>query len=383
MKILFLQNTDDALGGIVHVNISLINAFLEDGHEISLVSLRHSGKEQRINYPIMGNQILINEKNIWMRPRYCTAVQLIKKGKIIHALQIIIERKKYDYVLKKDYKRCKEVVNRINPDVIINSHYELLNAIPKENLSKTINHFHTSFEQVCSNKSYYKTFKKYKMKIAKFVWLTKATADKAIKAGFVNSTYVYNPVSFISEEVVDYRQKNIIFLGRISPEKRLDRAVRLFNEIVLENGSMGWNFNIYGSGDVPENLMKMIEKSPYIHYCGATDNVKRVMLKHSICILTSEFEGMALVVLEANECGVPVVCFDFGESVSEELLDKKTGYIIKQDDEQAYKEKLLLLMRNEDLRKELGKNAKKFSAQFEINVIKEKWYQIIKEIEKK
>lgn len=382
MKILFLQNTDDALGGIVRVNISLIKAFLKDGHEVSMISLRHSGKEEGVDYPILKNRIVINEADIWMRPRYCVAVQLIKKGQIIDALKVIIARGKYDYILKKDYKKCKEAINRINPDVIINSHYELLNAISENKLSKTINHFHTSFDQVCSNKSYYKTFEKYKMKIAKFVWLTKETADRAIKAGFTNSTYVYNPISFTSDEVTDYRQKNIIFLGRISPEKRLDRAVRLFNELISENEIFDWNLYIYGPGEFSEKLMEMIEISPYVHYCGTTDNVKGVMLKHSICVLTSEFEGMALVVLEANECGVPVVCFDFGESVYEEVLDKETGFIINQNDEKIYKEKLLLLMKNDGLREQMGKNAKNFSAQFEVDSIKEKWYRIIEEIEK-
>ena len=42
MKILFLQNLDDAQGGIVTVNKTLAEVFLAQGDQVIFLSLRHS-----------------------------------------------------------------------------------------------------------------------------------------------------------------------------------------------------------------------------------------------------------------------------------------------------------------------------------------------------
>lgn len=380
MNILFLQNTDDALGGIARVNISLMKAFAERGDRVSLISLRHSGKKDKLEYPELDSNILINEKDIWDCPRYSKAVEYLKMAKVVPMSRVIIKRWTYDRGLKRDYRVCMEEIKEQNPDVIINSHYELLKAIPDEYLPVTVNHFHTSFGQVIKNRSYLKIFGKYKEKIGKFVWLTDATLKSAVEAGFKNSISIYNPLSFSSEKCTSYQQKAIIFLGRFSPEKRLDRAIRIFDEVIQENGIKDWRFDIYGTGVLPEEVRSTIEKNGYIHLCGSTEDVPQVMLEHSLCMMTSEFEGMSLTILEANECGVPVICFDFGESVFEEILDRKTGYIIGQNDEKAYKDCLLYLMRDEKQREKLGRAAKEYVSCFSIDNVADEWYRLFEEL---
>ena len=381
MKILFLQNTDDAVGGISRVNISLMASFAERGAEVNLISLRHSGKKDLVEYPYLEKNVIINILDIWERPLYSLAVKRFLQGEFRSAFQVIVKRWKYDQKLKKDYALCRSKIQELAPDIIINSHYELLEAIPTEFLKRTINHFHTSFDQVVKNKSCLRIFKKYNKKIGKFVWLTKATAQRAIAKGFINSTFIYNPLTFSSDQQTSYVQKSVIFLGRFSPEKRLGLAVRLFNEVIQENNIKDWYLDIYGTGELDRKLKQEIDKSKYVFLCGSTDDVPGVMLKHSICVLTSEFEGMALVVLEANECGLPVVSFDFGESVWEEILDGKTGYIVCQGDEYLYKKRLLSLMRDQNLRENVGKNAKEFVSRFYIENVVKDWWDLIHEIQ--
>lgn len=380
MKILFLQNTDDALGGISRVNISLMTSFAEKGDMISLISLRHSGKRDVVRYPEEIKSFVINEDKVWNCPRYSMAIHCLRRMHITEAVRIVQKRWSYDHDLKRDYGICRSKIVEIQPDIIINSHYELLDAIPEEFLYITINHFHTSFDQVLKNRSYLKIFNRYKDKIGRFVWLTEATAQNAVEAGLKNSAFIYNPLSFSSGEVTDYRQKSIIFLGRFSPEKRLDMAVRLFQEVIKENRITDWRLDIYGMGDLEEHVRRMIEENKNVFLCGSTENVPGVMLHHSLCILTSEFEGMALVILEANECGVPVVSFNFGESVYEEILDNKTGFIVEQGNEKLYKERLLQLMKDEKLREQMGRNAKDFVSRFSIERVTEDWYKLFKEL---
>ena len=71
-------------------------------------------------------------------------------------------------------------------------------------------------------------------------------------------------------------------------------------------------------------------------------------------LLASDYEGLPLVVIEANECGVPCLAYHFGESVFESILDGQTGYIIDLDDHEAYKQRLAYLMTHEEVLESLG-----------------------------
>lgn len=380
MKILFMQNTDDSLGGIVNVNISLMQKFIANGEEISLISLRHLGKKDKVNYPDELQNIVINEKDLWGCPRYKNAIEYLKQAKIVAFIKIIFARWKYDYCIKKDYEMCKRKIMQINPNIIINSHYELLEAIPECFLQRTVNHFHTSFNQVLENRSYMKIFEKYKDKIAKFVWLSRATCERAIESGLDNSIYIYNPLSFSSKLSTEITQKRAVFIGRFSEEKCLDRAVRLFCEVIAENGIEDWSFDIYGTGNLEDDVKKMVQQSAYVNVKGSTEHVRKTLLEYSIFILASRFEGMSLAVLEANECGLPVICFDFGESAQEEIIDGETGFVVAQDNEKMYKEKLCQLMYDVNLREKMGKNAKEFAVRFQIETIIKQWYELFQRI---
>ena len=232
--------------------------------------------------------------------------------------------------LKKDYKKTKKAITEINPDFIINTHYELLNAIPRKLLNRTIMHFHTNFNIVKTNWSYKKIFNKYKNKIYKFVWLTKATKEEAIKHGYTNSTSIYNSVRINSSKKAKViNNKNLIFLGRISKEKRIDIILNIFDEISKNNPE--WTLSIYGIGNLNATEEQIVQKNKNIKFMGPTNDLEKVFLQSSININTSDYEGFSMTILEANEFGVPTICFEFGESVYEEVINNKTGVIVEKN----------------------------------------------------
>jgi glycosyltransferase involved in cell wall biosynthesis len=107
---------------------------------------------------------------------------------------------------------------------------------------------------------------------------------------------------------------------------------------------------------------------------GRTNNPKEVLLNSSISLNTSDFEGFALTVLEANECGVPTITFNFGESANEEVIDGKTGYVA--DDREDYIKKLKNMMDDSKLLQEMGKQAKKYNDNFKIKNIVKDWERL-------
>ena len=383
MKILFLQKVDDARGGVINVNLCMMQMLSTQDNEISVLSIRHGYTMDEIIYPETIKQYLANDKDIWGCPRLFEIARFLKQGHLVKAVKLASERIRYKKQIAKDYEETRRLIDKIGPDVIIVSHYEILEGVPEEYLGHTIMHFHTSFDQVMANKSYIDTFNKYKDKIHSFVWLSKATAKRAIEYGYKNSLFIYNPIPFSSDQVADHDNKKVIFLGRLSDEKRVHLAIRYFKEVIEKNHIDDWMFEIYGNGDLEKDIKEEIGEHPCVKYMGRTDNVKETLLTGSVMVLTSSFEGMPLSVLEANECGVPVIAYDFGESANEVIDDKVTGVIVPQDDEEEYKRQLEKIILDNGYRWQLSANAKEFVKAFSITSVNDEWGKLLMEISKK
>lgn len=234
--------------GVTIVNLSLAKSFAEQGEEVFVYSIRKGKKQaQIVEYPKQIHAKLLNTKQIWNCPRYQDAIAICKKGHMVQGIKKIYQRILYDKGLRKDYAILQHEIETIQPDIIINSHYELLQAIPANYLSKTINHYHTSFLQLMQHPVQLQFLKKYQAKIAKYVWLTEESCKLAKENGFPNSITIYNPIRFSSETRSDVKKnKTAVFIGRISEEKRLELAVDIFSQTIQQNGITDWNFKIYG-----------------------------------------------------------------------------------------------------------------------------------------
>lgn len=381
MNILFLQKVDNARGGIANVNLKLMSYFLSMGHRVTVLSIRHGDTWEKINYPEGAETYLINYRETWGCPRLKDFVAHIKSGHFIKGARLLFNRAVYKKKISADYKACQKMIESLAPDIIINSHYEILKGIDDKYLKRTIMHFHTSFDQVLINSSYLKTFKQYADKIYKFVWLSEKTKEAAETHGLKNGLCIYNPLAFTEQRSADMTHKKVVFLGRLSEEKRIHLAIEYFREVVRENGLKEWIFEIYGTGDLEEVVRSAIANDSQIIYKGQTEKVSEVLLDSSIMVLTSSFEGMPLVVLEANECGVPVLVYDFGESSHEVILDGMTGIIVPQDDKDAFKAALLKLFVDEEYRKQLSIHAKQFAKQFSIENIGKQWTDLFEKME--
>lgn len=369
-KILFLQNEGNVYGGVWFVNKTLGSAFINNSYDVYITSIRNSGLEVKKDYNESLTVSIINEKDKWEMTHFCDIEEKLKEKKLVDVFKLTFKKIKDEIKLKKDLIKTKKYIKELKPDYILVSHYELLDFIPTSYLSKTFNVNHSSFLDVIKNRGVKRVFNKYKNKV-KFVWLTKNTMNHAINYGIKNSTYIYNPVRFNCLERNDViKNKKIVVVSRLSNDKRIDLMINSMNQIFKDKKYKDWSFEIYGIGDLEDNLKKII-KSDQIKLMGKTDLVKETYQRASISLNTSPYEGFSLSILEANACGVPVVSFDFGESVYEEIIDNETGFIVSSMEE--FKDKVKYLMDNPKVLDEMSEKCFIFSKNFNLDTIVKKW----------
>ncbi len=119
----------------------------------------------------------------------------------------------------------------------------------------------------------------------------------------------------------------LAFLGRISPEKRVDRAIRIAERV-------GVPLKIAAKVDKQdldyyESLKKLL-KRPHVEYVGELgETEKHEFLGNALALLfpIDWPEPFGLVMIEAMACGTPTIAYANG-SVPEIIVDGLTGFIV-------------------------------------------------------
>jgi len=127
----------------------------------------------------------------------------------------------------------------------------------------------------------------------------------------------------------------LAFLGRISPEKRVDRAIEIARRV-------GMPLRIAAKVDAAdrdyfEQHIEPLLDDPLVEFIGEiSEPAKAAFLGNAWALLfpIDWPEPFGLVIIEAMACGTPVIAFPCG-SVPEILEDEVTGYIVKSVEEAA------------------------------------------------
>lgn len=88
-----------------------------------------------------------------------------------------------------------------------------------------------------------------------------------------------------------------------------------------------------------------------------------------------------MVLLEACSYGLPCIAFDIATGPSDIIKHSKSGFLISDDDLEAYANHLLKLMSDESMRERFGVEAKRIVGErFSKEVIMEKWEEVFREL---
>ncbi|MCI9618874.1 MAG: glycosyltransferase family 4 protein [Dorea sp.] len=174
------------------------------------------------------------------------------------------------------------------------------------------------------------------------------------------------------------REKRIVYCGRLSKEKNIDMLIKAYYK--LKNHE--YKLMIYGNGYEYEHLLGLIQKYKLSNCVSiVTDCIDVFSIEYNseIFVLTSNEEGMPNALIEAMMCGMTCIVTDCPPGGCRELLeDGKRGILVPVNDVDKLADSLQLVISNRRLSEELGNRARDISITNSIDVIQEKWKNIIK-----
>lgn len=186
-----------------------------------------------------------------------------------------------------------------------------------------------------------------------------------------------NSIPFDVNDISIEKEKTIIMVGRISPEKGYDRVVAIAKE--LRNRLPQWKIEIWGDGPdfyLIKELYKKEGIDDFVTLKGSTKNIVSVYQKASLLIMTSYTEALPMVIIEANAYGIPVVAYEC-EGTIELISEGVNGYVIEDNNYMQFTDKILQVISDDNIYKSFFNSSCKTSKKFSNDEIRKKWVELI------
>lgn len=192
---------------------------------------------------------------------------------------------------------------------------------------------------------------------------------------------VPNAVHSLKQKPSTCTNKIAIAAGRFRGQKGFDMLIPAWAKAVEEHPD--WQLRIFGSGERRAQLRNLIEKHHmynHIFLMGVTDQLDEELAKASMYVLSSRFEGLPMVMLEAMSHGLPVVSFDCPTGPADVLTDGKEGLLVPPEDVDGLARAMSRLMGDEDLRAAMGDAALMTVQNYSPEAIHAQWTELFEQL---
>ena len=154
---------------------------------------------------------------------------------------------------------------------------------------------------------------------------------------------------------------NTLVVGMISclkPQKSPQDFIQL--AFLVNRVFPNVRFLLVGDGPLRKKIEGLISKSnlqAQVILTGWRRDIPRILSAIDVFVLTSLWEGLPVSVLEAMAASKSVVASRTG-GIAEIVFEGKTGFLVEPKDTEEMAEKLMILLRDETLRKQMGSKAR-------------------------
>ena len=216
----------------------------------------------------------------------------------------------------------------------------------------------------------------------KFIVLTEE--DKGYWGDLPNMEVIPNSIVWKIDTPAPLTAKTVVAVGRYSYQKAFDRLVEAWR--ILREASPAareWTLRLVGDGEMREALEKQIRQAG-LQDCVMLGKVEKDMVsvyrEASILALSSRYEGLPMVLLEAQACGLPIVSFACKCGPKDVVRDGENGILVPEGDVEGLAKGFQTLVEDPALLQKMGSQGFRDAARWDRESIMKRWNKLFENI---
>ena len=189
-----------------------------------------------------------------------------------------------------------------------------------------------------------------------------------------------NPLK-IKSSSYSRESKAIVSVGRLDYQKGYDMLIDVWKIVAQKYPS--WKLNIFGNGEWEDLLKEKIQENnleEQISLKGVSTNIEKEYLDSSFYVMSSRYEGLPMVLIEAMACGLPIISFDCEHGPRDVIKNNETGFLVPTFDIELMAKKIIFLIENETIREEMSLASVERAKKYDLTTIMEKWKHLFEKM---
>ena len=328
--------------------------WVEKGYDVEILTISYGTPFYKLN-----SGIKVYSLNLTVRMGMRD--QIILFGKLIWKVRQFLKKEKYDFFIAIWTSRC------------------IVSIIAAMGLPvKVIACEHIAYG---ATKTYFKKLRSLAYPYAAaVVSLTDTDRKKYLRL----NNHAYTIENAVGSDFFDLKPNNIdskviLAVGRETPQKGFDLLVESWHLIYKKYPT--WQIRIVGDNFTNKtyatlvlNKIKQYGLQDTIHIISETNNIKKEYSEAAFYVMSSRYEGLPMVLLEAMATGLPAVSFDCPTGPREIIKDGETGILVRNGSVSELAQSIAYMIENVDKRKEYGMMAQMdIKKRFSTEAIGQKW----------
>ena len=287
-------------------------------------------------------------------------------------------------------KRLNTLLQQLKPDITVSMMCNDVSFLPKmKDGSKKILEIHFSkYKRLqYGRKGIWRIADIYRSKqeekqvrrFHRFVVLT--DEDKGYWGNLPNIEVIPNARTYNPTTTAMLNTKRVIAVGRYTHQKGFERLIEAWNLICRQHPD--WHLDIIGDGEDRPKLQEHIDQhniGTQITLCPPTKNMDAVYREASIVAMSSRYEGLPMILLEAQAYGLPIVSFACKCGPADVVTDGVDGFLVPEGDVESLASKLTTVIEDDALRQQMGRAARIASERYAEDVVMKKWIELFERV---
>jgi len=190
-----------------------------------------------------------------------------------------------------------------------------------------------------------------------------------------------NAVGPVRQPPAQREEGLVVAAGRLVGQKGFDLLIPAFRQVV--DRYPDWRLRIYGTGPKKDRLRELLKEHKLgdnVTLMGRTERLDEELAKASFYVLSSRFEGLPMVMIEAMAQALPVVAFDCPTGPADVLTSGVDGLLVPPKDVDALAAAMVRLIEDRELRERIGAAAIVTARDYTPEVVMPLWENLFAEL---